>query len=202
MMDSIFNAGVAPGSPVSQTELKTLICYILSNIQQPMSFMQLYDALTQHNLVNYFELVPALDQLCQSRHLTRTEDVSDGADYYMATSLGLETGKELTTAVPASVREKALASAQKVLRRERRKSEVRVNTIPAKNGGFIMEFAIPESKSDLIRFSLFVPTQEECAHLKKRFFNAPLFIYQGVLALLTGNSAVLGEAVLPEEELF
>jgi len=42
---------------------------------------------------------------------------------------------------------------------------------------------------------------QECEKLKRQFLNDPVFIYQGVLALLSGKRDILGEP-LPQEDLF
>ncbi len=47
MANDIFMAGVAPGSPSSEDEVKMLLCFILSGIGQPISFTQLYDAMSE-----------------------------------------------------------------------------------------------------------------------------------------------------------
>ncbi|HHY53059.1 MAG TPA: hypothetical protein GX499_07435, partial [Clostridiales bacterium] len=42
-------------------------------------------------------------------------------------------------------------------------------------------------------------TRQECELMKKRFLNAPLTVYKGVMALLTGNEQVLGTIFSSDE---
>lgn len=201
MEQEIFKAGVRPGSIGTQTEIKLLICFIMSNTRQSMSFEQLYEALSEKNLVNYFELVQAVDELCASGHID-TGASRDGPALFQTTPLGIQAGEELGGSLPLSVRENALDAAGRLLARERRRAELRVETVP-EGSGFRVHLSIPDDEGPLVGFDLFVPSQEQCELVRRRFLNAPRFIYKGVLALLTGDREVLDEAFPPpEEQLF
>lgn len=192
----VFMAGVRPGSPASSTEIKMLLCYLLS--RQDMHFQQILDALSEDALVNYFELVAALDALCVSGHLSRAS--SDDGDRFAVTALGRQAGDEFASALPASVRERAQRAAARLLARERRIAELEITTTPAEGGGFHMRLAIPEQSGALVSFTLFVPNEEQCGLIRRRFLNAPGFIYKSVLALLTGDRSTLDEAFPAEED--
>lgn len=201
-MQEVFRAGVAPGGPSSQFEIKTLVLYTLSETGQTMSFSQLYDALSEEHLVNYFELVQAAEQLDALGHLRRAAQ-ADGADAYSATDQGAQAARELVGTLPLSVREKALRGAQKALARERRVKEAVVDVQPAAGGGFQLRLEIPDADGPLVSFTLYAPNEEQCALIRRRFLNAPGYIYKGVLALLTGNREVLDEVFPPpKEQLF
>lgn len=201
MESDIFRAGVNPGSPATGMEIKTLLCYLLSHLEEPIRFSQLYEALSEHNLINYFELVQALDQLSDLGQLSVSPG-DDGADCYRVTSLGREIGAELERALPLTVREKALDSSLRVMERHRRLTEVEIKETPCRDGGFALELSIPEGDEALIGLRVFAPTREECDRIKKRFLNAPLTIYKGVMALLTGDEQVLGTIFSDESKLF
>jgi len=200
MESDIFRAGVVPGSPTTEDEVKMLLCYILSNIKQPMSFSQLYEALSENNMVNYFELVHVLDKLAELGHLTAVE-LDAKPEYYTTTDLGDEAGREFERTLPLSVRDKALAASQRALRRECRLNEVKIIKTPC-GKGFMLELSIPDLGGELISIKLFSSTKEDCEQISKRFLNAPLTVYRGVMALLTGDEAVLGEIFSKEEPLF
>lgn len=200
MESDIFRAGTSPGSPSTQVEIKMLLCYILSQIGQPMSFSQLYEALSEHNLVNYFELVRALSDLSDLGHV-EVSAAEDGSDQYAVTELGRRTGGELERSLPLTVREKALEASRRVMGRHRRLTEVRVSDSPC-GDGFMLELAIPDRGEDLLCLRVFAPTREERDAMRKGFLNAPLTVYKGVLALLTGDEQVLGNIFTRESKLF
>jgi len=201
MVDSeVFRAGVRPGSPGTEVEVKMLLCYVLSNLEQAISFDQLYDALSEHGLVNYFELVSTLEKLTQTGHIAAGTEPNAPA-LYSATALGDDTAREFEKSIPFSSRKKALDACRLLLARERRRREVRVSETPC-DGGFILELAIPDNGADLLSLRVFAPTRQECDALKRRFLNAPLTVYKGVMALLTGKERVLGQIFTYEESLF
>ncbi len=197
-MDSdIFRAGVAPGSPSTDVEIKMLLCYLLSHIEEPIGFTQLHEALSEHSLVNYFELVQALDDLCQLGQLSVTEE--QGVQLYRITPLGREIGIEFKRTLPLSIREKALDATRRAIERHRRLTEVNIKETPCPGGGFQLELSIPDKDGELIGLRVFAPTRQECELMKKRFLNAPLTVYKGVMALLTGNEQVLGTIFSSDE---
>lgn len=200
MESDIFRAGVRPGSPGTEVEVKMLLCYVLSNLEQAMTFDQLYEALSDHGIVNYFELIQLLDKLLETGHLSAVAPPGSPA-LYTATDLGTQAGDELGKDLPLTVREKSLASCRRLLARERRLSEVKISETPCQDG-FMLEFAIPDDRGEILSLQVFSPTRHECELLKRRFLNAPLTIYKGIIALLTGDERVMGEIFTREEPLF
>ena len=201
METDIFLAGVRPGGPGTEDQVKVLLCHTLSELGEEMDFDQLYDALSEHELVNYFELVRALEHLTETGHLS-AQSASQGQSLYRTTDLGKQAAKVLETSLPLTVRERALGGCRQVLARARRLQAVRVAQTPGQAGGFILELAIPEGGEEMLALRVFLPTEEECAKLRRRFLNAPHTVYKGVMALLTGNEQVMGKIFSPKENLF
>lgn len=201
MENEIFKAGVRPGSPVTNDEIKLLICYILSKTNAAMSFEQIHETLLEHELVNYFELVSAMDSLEKTGHIKEEVPGGTGAACYTVTELGRSTSGTINTLLSVSVRDRAVSSAEKLLRREKREREVKVS-IEAADSGYEVRLAIPDSGSNLASFTVFCPTMEEAKLMRRRFLNDPFYIYKGVLALLTGDKDVLGDIFPAKEDLF
>lgn len=200
MENEVFTAGVRPGSPTTTDEIKILICYILSKTDAAMSFAQIHEALSEHELVNYFELVASMDSLEITGHIEAEQTDADAARYSV-TGLGKNTADTIDSLLPVSVRDKAASAADKLLRRKKREQEVKVEIEPS-DSGFEVRLAIPDKSSRLISFTVFCPTGEDAELLRRRFLNDPLYIYKGVLALLTGDKDVLGEIFPSKEDLF
>lgn len=197
--DHIFKAGVVPGGPTSHDEIKILVCYMLSQTGIEMSFSEIHDALSVHHLVNYFELVQAIDGLLKTTHLTLHE--KGKTEYYGLSDLGKQVEREFSHLLPLSIREKSVKAAKRILRRKKREQEVNVE-IERVQDGYRMQLSIPEQDGQLVSFSLFLPTLAECERVRKRFLNDPVFIYKAVLALLTGDQEVIGKIFPTEEPLF
>ena len=193
----IFAADISPGSPATITEVKTLVCIVLTQAGE-MSFSLLHESLRENRLVNYFELIRALTQLVKTEHVSCK--ITCGEELYSITALGERTAAELAADIPAAVREKAVLAAELVKKREKRMAEVEIK-IENRDGGYYLTLALPGDNEKLVEFTVFAPTEQECEKLRHRFLNAPVFIYQGVMALLSGRRDVLGEP-LPQENLF
>jgi len=200
MESDIFKAGVKPGSPGTQIEVKMLLCHLLAALGQPISFDQLYGALSAQELVNYFELTHILDKLLESGHISQKAEPPPAK--YTATALGSQAGKEFEKNLPITVREKSLSACRRLLAQERRLSQVEITQTPREGGGFILELALPEEDGQLMSVRVFAPTAKDCENLKRRFLNAPLTVYRGIIALLTGDEEVLGEVFTKEEPIF
>jgi hypothetical protein len=176
-----------------------LICYILAELRAPMRFDQLHEVMEERELVNYFELVRAVDGLRSSGHLAMAE--SGDTALYAVTPLGIEMAGIFETTLPPALRERSLAAADRLLKRQRRLKELSVEIEPS-GAGYQMRFAIPEEGEALLSFSLFAATMEDCERMRRRFLNDPVFIYRAVTALLTGDERML-EGVSPvKEQLF
>ena len=72
MQSEAFMAGVIPGAPNTDYEVRILICWLLREIGTPVTPEQLNTALTGEGLVNYFELAGAIGQLVSTGHLTES----------------------------------------------------------------------------------------------------------------------------------
>lgn len=200
MEQETFRAGVRPGGPTTVDEIKILVCYMLSKTGEAMSFEQMHDALSEQDLVNYFDIVYAVDALERTGSIKATTEES-GRAVYSVTESGRKAAKTVTGMLPSSVRRKAAESARKLLLREKRLREI-IAEISEYGDGFEVKLGIPQSGTNLAVFKLFCPTREEAELVRKRFLNDPVFIYKGVAALLTGDKNILGEIFPSEEKLF
>ena len=200
MENDIFKAGVKPGSPGTQVEVKMLLCYLLSSLGQPISFDQLYGALSGQKLVNYFELTHALSKLLETGHIS--QKAQSEPVVYAATALGARAGKEFENNLPLTVREKSLAACKLLFEQERRLSLVEITQTPREDGGYMLELTLPEDGGQLVSVRVFAPTEKDCENFRRRFLNAPLTIYKGIVALLSGDEEILGEIFTKENSIF
>jgi hypothetical protein len=200
MESDVFRAGVRPGSPGTADEIKLLLCYILSGVAGDMSFAQLNDALTEQELVNYFDLIAAVDSLLATGHIEAVNEAGHG-DAYRITELGRATSEAIDTLLPKAVRDKASLAAKRAQKREKRRREVFAE-VTGLDKGYEVALGLPYNGS-MFSAKVFCPTVEEANLVRRRFLNDPAYIYKGLMALLTGDSEVLGK-VFPsgDDELF
>ncbi|MBQ7726596.1 MAG: DUF4364 family protein, partial [Clostridia bacterium] len=85
MEKDALSAGVSPiGGLFSTAEIKILVCYILSALNEPVPGALLADVLHIEGIANIFEVVSAMDSLCESGHLT----ADDTENTYRITASG------------------------------------------------------------------------------------------------------------------
>lgn len=191
MPNDTFDAGIEPGGLRDSNEIKVLLCYILKTVKKPLSFDSLNEILQGDGLVNYFEFAQSLHELLLSGHVDLIQD--GGVDYYKVTRLGAGTAELFERRLPASIREKAVKAAVRLLARIRRESENRVEIGADPGGGYAVDCVVLDQGDDLMRVRLLVPDMRQAELVKRQFLQSPETVYKGVLALLTGDVQAVGE---------
>ena len=87
------------------------------------------------------------------------------------------------------------------------KTVINLKTIPGldyikEEDGYIVDLTITDIGSDLLKMSLFMPTEQEAKQVQQHFLSDPLLTYKGVLALLTGDLQTVGELIPTNEDDF
>lgn len=192
-MSDIFSEGVAPGGLKDADEIKILICYLLKSVNRPLSFNNLNEILQHDGLCNYFGFASALHELLVSGHVDLKKQ--DNEDLYKTTSLGVETAKLFERRLPASVREKAVNAAVRLLARIKRESENRVEIEKNASSGFYVTCNVLDMGDTLMSVKLLVADQAQAQAVKSRFQASPETVYKGMLALMTGDAAAAAELI-------
>ena len=139
-------------------------------------------------------MTDALEALCENGNLTRGKD---GA--YCATEQAREIARQLDTALPYSVREKAVGAAIALLAQARRERE---NTVELKKEphGYrvVCHVAGAGAHEDLMTLSLRVADRRQAKRVREVFQAAPDRVYQMMLALLTGQKELAASYLEPE----
>lgn len=108
-------AGVSEiGGLFSSAEVRILICYILSSINEPVPGRLLGDVLHYEGIANYFEVNDSIASLCKSGQL---EVFDEAEDTYVITNSGRDIAQTLKASLPFSVKERAFSAALKMVSR-------------------------------------------------------------------------------------
>lgn len=202
----VVKAGVNPGAPDYDFQIKILICYLLTHIKTPLSLEQLSEILVSGELVNYFELIKAVSELTDTGHIVKVktnpmsvlenfrypEDnmvlkkESTKPDYYEVSKEGRQTAELCERDIPLSLREKVIRYGEELLNRMRIEAENTVNIRKA-DDGYIIEMKIIDFGSNLLELSLFAPTKDHAEHIRRNFLKSPSEFYKGVMKLLEGE---------------
>lgn len=192
-MNMGFDGGVEYGGLRSGHEVSVLICYLLKNIDQPLSKTDLSEALLNEGLVNYFELTNSLSELLKLGQIKVLVDV-DGNEEYALTQKGIKNLLIIETELPVVVRDKAVNAVLRILARKKRLQDNRAEII-AVNDGFKVNMQILDIGTDLLDVELFVPDSMVAKKIRNNFLNDPQILYKGILALLMGDLKSVGELI-------
>lgn len=178
------DVNVRPGGLTNTTQIRILICYLLTVIDKPIGVDDIKNTLHFEGLANYFEVCSAVAELERLGHITTVEFQDKMC--YVATATGINISKELQQDVPASVKEYATKAIIKVQTRERNERENRVE-IEKLNFGCNVICTATDGTREILKVSFFVP-DEDCAKIiKDRFLNDPSKVYLQIAEALTNQ---------------
>lgn len=178
-----FTGGVEPGGLWSKNDIRILLCYILANVNGPLSQEDISQIIQGKALANYFEAGDALASLLEQGNVARDEQ-----GLYTVTPAGREIAQNLDAVLPLSVRDKALEAALRLMAEARARRENRVD-IEETESGFRVTCHISGGKLDLMAISLYVPDKAQAQLVEKNFYKDPEGVYRLLLASLTGDGA-------------
>lgn len=183
MEHDAFVGGIKRGGLTSSFEVKILICYMIHTLDVPVTFDELYEAISEN--VNYFEYVSAVSELSAAGSLI-LENIQEGKGTFKLTEAGVRTALEFKSSVPLTVRERTMDTAEKTIRARKLEEENTVSYVKV-DDGFMLTMTVKDIGSDLLTLTVFLPTEKECIQTRQRFQEDPLRIYQGVIGLLLGE---------------
>lgn len=182
-MQETFTAGVELGGLYTRAEIKSLIGYMLYTVGEPMPRQMVLDVLTGNGIANYFDCCAALDEL---EHADNFHITDEGLTL---TDVGRQVVETLGNRVRYGLREKAVASALKLLTRRKRAREntVTVEKLPR---GCAVTCVTEEGDAPLLSITLRVADTEQAAFIRERFLADPTRLYQAVIEVLTQEEHV------------
>lgn len=179
--NSAFSAGVRFGGLTDRTEIKILICYLLSGTKQPLTNQQLIDTVIGQELVNYFELQDALS------HLVGQNLIKEENGVYTITEDGTEVAHQLEKVLPFSVRERAHKALIELLQYEALKRQNKTKITALENGGFNLNCTIADEDLILFSFDVYMPDEKSALTAQENFIRYGQDIFKCVLGITTEN---------------
>ena len=168
-----FSAGVEPGGLRNRNEIKVLIAFLLKNTEQGLLRRQLMEVIQREGLANYFEASQALESLIEGGSVE--VDESDDDELLSLTAAG-KTAANIEDELPRAVRDKALATAEELLKQERRMKET---PVPLENGCNV-KFTF----NDLMTLTLYVADMEQAQSVRDKILADPESLYSAVIEQL------------------
>lgn len=188
-----FTGGIEPGGLRSKSEIRILICYLLSSVGSPLTKDDIVSIISNYGLANYFEVTDAISDML-SKELIVSSGENNGIQYISINDTGRMVAKQLDTALPPSVRDKAVKAAINLLAKAKREKENKVE-INSTTAGYNVVCHISGGINDLMCFSLSVPDMRQAKTVKENFQESPETIYRVLLALVTGDTDVAADII-------
>lgn len=181
MTNNAFTAGVKPGGLTSSTEIRILLCYLLSSVSVPLLRTEIENALLGQELVNYFELADALADLCEKGHLA-----CDASQRYSVTDTGRALARTLESDVPRSVRESAVNAVIGAQTYARKKAQHHARYEKLKNG-YQVHCSIQDLGETVFSVDLYMPDELSAKAVEEKFIEQGDAIFASMLSLLIEN---------------
>ena len=172
---------VGIGGVRSRLGIRVLLCYILKNVKGEISRTAFGEILRSSELVNFFEINPALDRLYESGLVNRIE--KDDDDYFSITDEGISVADKLQTEIPITAREKALAVAFTVVTRERLKGSVNYDVEKTENGYYVT-LTVYDGDELMMETRLFSADSLQAQLIGENFLKHPERLYEGIIDAL------------------
>ena len=176
-----FTSGVEPGGLRNRNEIKTLICYLVSKLENPITKEQLVTVICEEGIANYFELNQALSEVIENGSIVTDENGTD--PYLKITAEGRNNCKAIEHEIPYSIRESAFNAAIRLQTRLRREREHRIKIDRLENGCNIT-MSVLDGEDELMTVTVFVADYEQALAVKEKFLSDPVTVYSNIIALL------------------
>lgn len=183
IMGNTFIEGVDPDGLKDIADIKYMICYIISSVDEPLTKSLINDILQDdYSLANYFEVNQALSELLRAGTL-RTE-TRDGEEILILNKDAVEPTMFLKNSLPRSIREKAINCAVKLLTRSRRERENEI-TVEKLDRGYNVTFTLFDVNTEFMKLTIYVSDECQVEAVKKNFLNDPSKFYSNIISSLT-----------------
>lgn len=181
MENDASSAGVTRGGLFSTAEIKILICYILSAIDEPVPVNMLANVLHYEGIANAFEVSDAVVLLSQSGHIVQ---VDEKEDTYKITPDGKDVAKTLKSSLSMTVTERAYIAAIKMFAKFKNAKD---NTfeITKENGATYVTCSAIDGGRPFISIKMQIIDDAQGYAIKEKFLEDPAKIYKYIIETLT-----------------
>ncbi len=177
---------IQPPRRAPDNEQKLMVLYCLANLG-PCTELQLLQFLVDNDLLNYFEMMFALNDLCDRGQAVRTK--KNAGFLYQITDAGREALELFGGRVPMSLKTLLAETEKEWKARFREEMQNRQQVVQTDRGEYELNLTIVERDMDMMRLSLSLPTRELADQLAKRWPEKAGKIYDTVIRILSEDEA-------------
>lgn len=184
-MDVEFDAltqDVSMGGMRSKYGIKILLCYLLKYFDSTISRKAFIEILREGELVNYFEIGPALNALVDLGLIECIRREDD--DYFKITPDGIWVTEKLQSDIFIGAKEKAVNIAAGVIAREKRKGTVDYK-IDKIDNGYLVIMTVLDKGEIMMQAKLFAGDYVQARLVGEKFMDNPQKLYNSIIDALT-----------------
>lgn len=174
-------AGVARGGLFSTSEIKILICYILSAIDEPVPVDMLANVLHYEGLVNAFEVSDAVVSLSASGQIVAADETEQT---YIITDSGRNTADTLKSSLSSVVKERAYLAVMKMFAKFKNAKDNTFEIIHENDATYLSCSAIDGGKP-FLTVKLLITDEDQGSYIREKFLENPSKIYSKIIEMLT-----------------
>ncbi len=179
-----FTSGVLPGGLLNSREIRVLVCYMLSSVDEPMDRQSVVEIIFSEGMANFFETEAAIDELVRLGNLEEDEN-----SFLTLTPTGKDASQTLTSRLPFTIRERSAQAAIKLMTRKRHAKDTRVDIVKL-DTGVAVTCSIDRTEHPMMSVTLRVADTQQAEMVRDRFLDDPVTVYRLLISLLSGEAQV------------
>lgn len=172
----------------STEKIRIIICYILKNVDSPLTRDNIQSALYDNGIANYFEISQAIDNLLD----VGAVELSDNS--LILNQKGEQIARDLKDELSLYIKNKAIRAAQLTSIYEKRKKENDISIVKIDEKKYRLDITLlsglseSEKTDEFMKISVFVPDSLQAEAMKTTFLNNPVRLYEKIIEALTEDS--------------
>lgn len=174
-------AGVARGGLFSTAEIKILICYILSAIDEPVPVEMLGNVLHYEGIANAFEVSDAIVSLAERGQIVAADE---NEQTYTVTASGRDTSETLKSSLSSVVKERAYLAVMKMFAKFKNAKD-NVFEITKEKGGTYLSCSAIDGGKPFITVKMLITDEDQGSYIREKFLENPSAIYSKIIEMLT-----------------
>ena len=181
MENDASSAGVLHGGLFNTAEIKILICYILSVIDEPIPANNLVNLLHTNGIANGFEVSDALYTLEKNGQI---KVFDEDEDTYVCTPAGRDVARQLNSTLSATVKSRAYDATLKMLTAYKNAKDTAFEITREGENTYLSCSAI-DGGAPFLTVKMLLPDEAQADHIKQKFLENTAEIFSKIIEMLT-----------------
>ncbi|MBO5091311.1 MAG: DUF4364 family protein [Clostridia bacterium] len=177
-----------------KSEIKIFILHLMDRIGYPVNCNDVCSILSQESIAGYFECGDCFTELVEAGHLIDSGLPDDkGETTYVVTDSGKQIESALSDQISSSIKEASYRSAIRYLSFEKRGAIVNCHKTRLESGKYSVHCEIVEKGRRVLEINIDVDTEREADTMLFNFRRRPEVVFQGTMALVSGEKNYIFE---------